>query len=60
MKELVLKAEQPLYLVCIIPEFFKPFGFEVVELYPIELSEKLNYCTSELVVKETYVVMKHF
>ena len=58
-KELVLKSQKPLYLVCIIPEFFLPFGFKVVSEYPEEMQEKLNYCSSELVVPETYVVMKY-
>jgi N-acetylglutamate synthase-like GNAT family acetyltransferase len=51
-------ATQPIYLVCIIPEFFEPLGFKVVEEYPKEIQNKLDYCTSELVVEETYVVMK--
>lgn len=59
VKELILKAKEPLYLVCIIPEFFTPFGFEVVSDYPEEMQEKLNYCSSELIVPETYVVMKY-
>jgi len=59
VKELVLKAQQPLYLVCIIPEFFMPFGFRVVPEYPDALEEKLLYCTSELAVPEKYVVMKY-
>lgn len=59
VKELILKAHKPLYLVCIIPEFFIPFGFQVVSEYPYALEEKLLYCTSELVVPEKYVVMKY-
>ncbi|MES2761006.1 MAG: GNAT family N-acetyltransferase [Bacteroidota bacterium] len=59
VKELILKADQPLYLACIIPNFFTPFGFEVVSQYPEEMQEKLNYCSSELIVPETYVVMKY-
>ena len=55
---LILKSSKPLFLVCIIPEFFTPFGFEIVPEYPEAMQEKLNYCTSELVVPETYVVMK--
>ena len=57
-KALIKKAEQQLYLVCIIPEFFEPLGFKVCENYPDSLKAKLNYCTNELVVPETYVVMK--
>ena len=63
-KELILArlkiATQPVYLVCIIPEYFKLLGFEIVNDYPPEIANKLDYCTSELVVEEKYVVMKHF
>ncbi|MFN8117745.1 MAG: GNAT family N-acetyltransferase [Bacteroidia bacterium] len=58
VQSLIKQAKQPLYLVCIIPEYFEPFGFVVVEEYPEAMQEKLNYCTSELVVPEKYVVMK--
>jgi len=59
-KKLIQSSKQPLYLVCIIPEFFERFGFKIVTEFPPELNEKLNYCTSELVVPEKYVVMKYF
>ena len=59
VQALIKKAGKPLYLVCIIPEYFKPFGFVVVEEYPEAMQEKLNYCISELVVPEKYVVMKY-
>ena len=52
-------ASQPVYLVCIIPDYFKKLGFVVVEEYPVEMANKLNYCISELVVPEEYVVMKY-
>lgn len=58
-KQLIQKAKHDLFLVCIIPDFFEPLGFHVVSHYPEELSDKLHYCTSELVVPETYVVMKY-
>lgn len=51
-------ATQPIFLVCIIPEMFEPLGFKVVTEYPPEMQNKLDYCTSELVVPEPYVVMK--
>lgn len=56
---LIAKAKQPLYLVCIIPEYFEPMGFSICDTYPSALQNKLYYCTNELVVPETYVVMKH-
>lgn len=51
-------ATQPIYLVCIIPEFFEPLGFHIVTEYPKEIQDKLDYCKSELAVEENYVVMK--
>ncbi len=59
VKALIQKAKNPLYLVCVIPDFFEPLGFTIVKKYPDELKDKLEYCTSTLVVEEKYVVMKH-
>ena len=56
--ELIKKASGPLYLVCIIPEFFKALGFTVVHQYPPELKDKLGYCQSSLSVDKPYVVME--
>lgn len=52
------KAKQQVYLVCIIPDYFKRLGFEVCRDYPDGMQEKLNYCTTGLPVKEKYVVMR--
>ncbi len=52
-------STQPVFLVCIIPEFFEPMGFKAVDEYPPEMQDKLDYCTSELIVPEDYVVMKY-
>lgn len=57
---LIKNSQQPLYLVCIIPKFFEPLGFKIVNEYPIELKDKVNYCHGELAVPEEYVVMKYF
>lgn len=57
-KALVEKASGTVYLVCIIPQFFQPLGFTTVDQYPSSMKEKKSYCTSELAVPETYVVMK--
>ncbi len=51
-------ATQPIYLVCIIPNYFIALGFKVVTKYPPQILDKLNYCTNELVVPENYVVMR--
>ena len=58
VEALIKKATNELYLVCIIPEFFIPFGFSIVAEFPISVSGKLNYCTEQLVVPEVYVAMK--
>ncbi len=50
-------STQPIYLCCIIPAFFEPLGFTIVTDYPLEMLDKLNYCTSELTVEEPYVIM---
>lgn len=57
-KALSDKTQKPLYLVCILPDFFTEFGFDICTTYPPELADKLHYCISELVVEEPYVVMK--
>jgi|SRR6218665_455972 len=58
VSELIRRAPADVYLVCIIPGFFHPFGFRIVEKYPAAIGNKLNYCTSELVVPETYTAMR--
>ena len=58
VKALIEKSVSEIYLVCIIPEFFIPFGFAVVAKFPTAIQEKLNYCTDCLVVPEKYVALK--
>lgn len=58
VKALSRKAKKTVYLVCIIPQFFEKLGFKVCDTYPEELLNKLYYCTQELVVPESYVVMR--
>lgn len=55
--KLIENFSKNIYLVCIIPDFFIPFGFHQVETFPISIQNKIQYCTSELVVPETYVAM---
>jgi hypothetical protein len=56
----IIKAStQPLYLACIIPDYFIPFDFKSVENYPPALHDKLAYCNNELPVEDTYLVMKY-
>jgi N-acetylglutamate synthase-like GNAT family acetyltransferase len=57
VEELIKHSVKNIYLVCIIPDFFKPFGFIVVQRFPKSIQNKMDYCTRELVVPETYVAM---
>lgn len=59
VKELIKRASEELFLVCIIPDFFAPFGFKETPNFPASIQEKIDYCTSELVVPEQYVAMKY-
>lgn len=52
-------ATQPIYICCIIPDYFKKLGFEIVTEYPTEIIDKYNYCTNSLAVEEPYVVMRY-
>ena len=57
--ELIQRAKNEIYLVCIIPEFFSQLGFSIVDEFPSSMQNKLDYCTHSLVVPEKYVVMKY-
>ena len=57
VKELIKRSKSSIHLVCIIPDFFTPFGFLIVKEYPAAIQNKLDYCTHELVVPENYVAM---
>lgn len=54
---LICRATQPLYLACIIPHYFEPFGFKTCDTYPEAMADKLRYCTEDLPVPETYHIM---
>jgi N-acetylglutamate synthase-like GNAT family acetyltransferase len=55
--ELIRSSKTDLYLVCIIPEFFYPFGFKITETFPAPIANKLFYCHAELFVPQKYVAM---
>lgn len=57
VQELIKSSTDAVFLVCIIPDFFIPLGFCVTEKYPASVRDKINYCTQELVVPESYVAM---
>lgn len=56
---IIQRAVQPLYLVCVIPQYFEPLGFAAVEHYPCAIQDKLDYCIGDLAVPEPYVVMRY-
>jgi len=55
---LMHKAKQQLFLVCVIPNYFKPFGFDVTTDYPAAIKNKMDYCNESLPVDELYVVLR--
>ncbi|HSH67467.1 MAG TPA: GNAT family N-acetyltransferase [Bacteroidia bacterium] len=55
--ELIRKTPNPIYLVCIIPSFFKPFGYREITTYPSAIQQKIDYCNQSLPVPEPYVAM---
>lgn len=57
VKELIRRADKSIYLVCIIPEFFTPLGFRIVNEFSDSIHKKINYCKEELIVPESYVAM---
>lgn len=59
VKELCNKANGPLYLVSIIPEWFMRLGFVICNDYPVQIADKLSFCKEALCVPESYVVMRY-
>lgn len=56
---LIAKITTPIFICSIIPKLFEKLGFEIVTVYPPEIIDKYNYCTSSLAVEEPYVVMRY-
>ncbi len=45
VKALMAKAEgSPLYVVTDIPKYFERFGFQLTEVYPLSIADKLQRC----------------
>lgn len=57
-QELIKKAKSTIYVVSIIPEFFRKLGFEIISEYPSSMHQKHQRCTTQLVVEEEYCVMR--
>jgi N-acetylglutamate synthase-like GNAT family acetyltransferase len=54
---LINRSVGPLYVVTVIPEFFKRMGFSLCSDYPREIADKLYYCLKDLPVEAEYVVL---
>jgi N-acetylglutamate synthase-like GNAT family acetyltransferase len=57
VEALIKRAHSTLYVVCIIPDFFKKFEFEVVADVPDPIHRKYDMCTTKLKVPEPYYRM---
>lgn len=58
-RALIEKASKAVYVVTVIPEFFRQLGFKKTGVFPIEIAEKIKYCTGSLPVLAAYVAMRH-
>ncbi|MBN8702587.1 MAG: GNAT family N-acetyltransferase [Bacteroidetes bacterium] len=59
IKLLLEKSNKPVFVVTVIPAFFKRIGFTAASSYPESINEKLTYCSTQLPVAEEYVVMEY-
>jgi len=51
-------AKRDVYLVTVLPGFFKKMGFAIVDQYPAPLQKKIDICAKNYHVDEPYFVMK--
>jgi N-acetylglutamate synthase-like GNAT family acetyltransferase len=51
-------AKRDIYLVTVIPDFFGEIDFKIVDTYPDSLRKKVDRCSADFHVGETYHVMK--
>jgi len=59
VKALVETVKTDVYLVTIIPEFFRKAGFKETKEYPESIKRKEHLCTTQYHVGEEYKVMKY-
>lgn len=57
VEKLIQLSSNNLFVVCIIPNYFRQLGFNITENYPQSITQKLNYCRGSLPVPEIYVAM---
>ena len=58
VSHLLSQAKRDVYLVTIIPDFFRKSGFAFVEDYPASVKKKIDMCVKDYHVDEPYFVMK--
>lgn len=58
VSELIKLGPSELYVTCVIPDFFKKFGFQMVKQYPAVLQKKVDFCISYDYKPEEVFVMK--
>ena len=55
---LISRAPSEVFVTCVIPDFFKRFGFQSVEQYPSVLQKKVDFCKCFNFTDEQIFVMK--
>lgn len=58
VQELIRRGPEVLYVTCVIPGYFKNFGFEEVKEYPSVLRKKVDFCKSYDYREDQVFVMK--
>lgn len=57
VRELIKRGPAEIFVTCVIPDFFKRFGFETVKQYPPALQKKVDFCISyNFKVSEVFVM----
>lgn len=56
---LIQQAKKDIYLVTVIPGYFRKFGFEILKDFPEALRNKYDFCRSTVCDKEETFVMKY-
>jgi len=58
VKELIRIAPSEIFVTCVIPGFFRKFGFDTVKQYPSVLQKKVDFCKLYDFSDEQIFVMK--
>ena len=59
VKELIRMGHSEIFVTCVIPDFFRRFGFFAVQHYPSVLQKKVDFCKLYGFNDERIFVMKH-